>query len=79
MKQTPIVIVIDHNIRNIFPMPAHNYMDKSNILGKSSSLIFHSGGVATILWSDDSKKLKTQVIRIDIVMKFNSFIQKDCE
>ena len=79
MKQPHIVLMIDNNITNIFFMPAHNYTNKSNLLGKSSSLIFHGGSVATIIWSDDLQNLKIQVRKIDIVMKFNSFTQKDFE
>ena len=79
MKQPPIVLMIDHSITNIFLVPAHNYTNKSDILGKSSSLIFYSRIVATIIWSDDSQNLKIRVRTIDIVMKFNTFIQKAFE
>ena len=50
-------------------------MNKINLLGKYSLLIFYIESVATIIWSDDSKKLKIKVRTIDIVMKSNSFIQ----
>ena len=78
MKQPSIVLMVDHNIINIILMPAHNYTNKSNILGESSLLIFHSGSVATIIWSDDSQNLNIQVRTIHIVIKFNIFIQKAC-
>ena len=71
--------MIDHNITNVFLVPAHNYTNKINILAKYSSLLFHSGSVANILWSDDSQNWKIRVRTIDIVMEFNSFTQKDCE
>ena len=74
MKKPPIVLMIYHDITNIFLMPAHNYMDKINLLVRSSSLIFHSGDVAAILWSDNFQNLKIQVKMINIVMKFNTFI-----
>ena len=79
MKQLPIVLMVEHNIKNILLMSEHNYTDKSNLLGKQSLLIYHSGSIATILWSDDWKKLKIKVRTIDIVMKFNSFTRKDYE
>ena len=79
MKQPPIVLMIDNNTKKIFLMPAHNYRNNINLLEGYSSLIFHSGGVATILWSDDSQHLKIKVRTIDIVMKLNTFIQKACE
>ena len=79
MKQHPIVIMIDRNIKNIFLVSAQNYSNKSNLLGKFSSLIFHSGGVATIPWIDDSQILKIQARIIDIVIKFNTFLQNSCE
>ena len=78
MKKPPIMTMIDNNITNILLMPAHNYTNKSNILGESSLLIFHSGSVATIIWSDDSQNLNIQVRTIHIVIKFNIFIQKAC-
>ena len=78
-KQHLIVLMIDHNMTNIFLMPAHNYTNKSNIMEKPSLLTFHSGSVATIIWSDDSKNLKIQVRTIGIVMNFNSLIKKACE
>ena len=78
MKQTPILLMIDHNITKTFLMLAHNYTNKSNLLGKPSSLIFHSGSVATIIWRDYSQNLKIQAKTIDIVMKFNTSIQKAC-
>ena len=79
MKQHPIVLIIDNNTTKIFLMPAHNYKNESNPLEKFSTLIFHSDSPATIIWSDDFQNLKIQVRAIDIVTKFNSFIQKDCE
>ena len=55
MKQTPIVLMIDNNKTNNLLKPAHNYANKSNLLGKYLSLIFHSGSVATIICSNDLK------------------------
>ena len=78
MKQRTILLNIDHNIKNIFRLPEPNYTNKSNLLGKSSSLILHGGSVSTIIWSDDSQNLKIRVRTIDTVMKFNTFIQKAC-
>ena len=71
--------MINHNTTNILLIPVHNYTDKINILVKFSSLIFHSGSVATIIWGDDSQNLKIQVRTIDIVMKFKTFILKACD
>ena len=71
--------MIDHNIAKTSLMPAHSHKNETNPVGKYFSLIFHNGSVATILWSDDKKKLNIQVRKIDIVTKFNSFIQRSCE
>ena len=49
------------------------------MLRKSSSQIFYSENFPAIIWSDESQNLKIQVIMIDIVTMFNSFIQKACE
>ena len=79
MKQPPIALMVDNKITNNFLVPEHNYTYKSNRFGKSSSLIIHSVGVATIILSDDSQHLKIQVRKIDIVIKFKTFIKKACE
>ena len=78
MKQPPIVLMIDNNTTNILLTPAHNYTNKINLLVKSSLLIFHSGSVSNILWSDDSQNLKIHMRTIDIVMKLNSLTLKAC-
>ena len=56
MKQPPIVLMIDHNITNILPIPAHNYKNKSNPFVRSSYMIFHSTSVANIIWSDEKNE-----------------------
>ena len=76
MKKPPIVLMIEHSIK-IFSSCLHIIIQiKVYILVKPSLLIFHSGSVATIIWSDDLQNLKIQVRMIDIVMKFKIFIQR---
>ena len=79
MKKPPIMLMIDHNITDNFLMPTHNYKKRGNPLGEPSFLIFHSGTAATFLSSDLKKKSNIHVRTIDIVMKFNRFIQKSCD
>ena len=54
MKQPPIVLMVDHNITKIPFVNAHDHTNKIIIFGKSSTLIFLIGSVATIIRCDDS-------------------------